>query len=372
MDQFTWPTGPSRDMSGLVDKLKPKNIVWITPLINRSDQGDIPELGAGGGGGDLTQTHELEITDPQTGLKLIELCRHQIRDDKELTQTLRLLEEVLRSDRGTVPLDWLDTSLEEDYIPLEDLAQLLIGVAGRKDRRQNRTERVQHVLESEEENTRRIVRSKVMRTKSWTPEISIEGLFGHLCTGTVFSHDHEMRLIRDVGTVPHPKSSPQRSACERGESATPKSSRFGPRPGRGPLSLQPASGRSSPAIGEASDENLGSFFPNKCQGTTDIDIGTPTICRVKLGMPSRERPEPKDGGFLARSFLGWLDPQGGESGRTKRTVSEKIDREHVNTTTKRKRNISPRTARSGPDDGELGNSPIDRIHQQQGQSNPLD
>lgn len=206
--------------------------------------------------------------------------------------------------------------------------------------------------------------------ESWTPEISIEGLFGHLCTGTVFSHDHEMRLIRDVGTVPHPKSSPQRSSCERGESATPKSSRFGPRPGRGPLSLQPASGRPSPAVGEASDEHSGSVFPNKCQGTTDI--GTPTICRAKLGMPSRERPEPKDGGFLARSFLGWLDPQGGESGRTKRTVSEKIDREHVNTTTKRKRNISPRTARSGPDDGELGNSPIDRIHQQQGQSNPLD
>lgn len=159
-----------------------KNIVWITPLINRSDQGDIPELGAGGGGGDLTQTHELEITDPQTGLKLIELCRHQIQDDKQLTQTLRLLEEVLRSDRGTVPLDWLDTSLEEKYIPLEDIAQLLIGVAGRKDRRQNRrdhpaqslnglySERVQHVLEIEEESTRSIVRSKVMRRKSFAKE----------------------------------------------------------------------------------------------------------------------------------------------------------------------------------------------------------
>lgn len=192
--------------------------------------------------------------------------------------------------------------------------------------------------------------------ESWTPEISIEGLFGHLCTGTVFSHDHEMRLIRNVGTVPHPKSSRRRSSCERGESATPKSSRFGPRPGCGPLSLQPVSGRSSPAIGEASDEDLGSVFPNKRLGTTDI--GTPTICRAKLGMPSRERPEPKDGGLLARSFLGWLDPQGGESGRTKRTMSEKID--------------SPRTARSGPDVGELSNSPIDRIHQLQGQSNPLD
>lgn len=114
------------------------NIVWITPLINHSEQGDIPELGAGGGGGDLTQTHELEITDPKTIFKLIELCKHQIQDDKTLTQTLRVLEEFIGSERRTMPLDSVDTSLKEKNIPFEDLTRLLIEVAARMDRRHNR------------------------------------------------------------------------------------------------------------------------------------------------------------------------------------------------------------------------------------------
>ncbi|KAL8889856.1 MAG: hypothetical protein Q9215_002948 [Flavoplaca cf. flavocitrina] len=114
------------------------NIVWITPLINHSEQGDIPELGAGGGGGDLSQTHELEITDPETIFKLIELCKHQIQDDKTLTQTLRVLEEFIGSERRTMPLDSVDTSLKEKNIPFEDLTRLLSEVAARMDRRHNR------------------------------------------------------------------------------------------------------------------------------------------------------------------------------------------------------------------------------------------
>ncbi len=393
-----------------------KNTVWITPLINRSDQGDTPELGAGGGGGDLTQTHELEITDPQAGLKLIELCRHQIHDDKELTQIVCLLEKILCSDGKTVPLNLLDTSLEENDIPLEDFAQLLIGVANRKHCRQNRTdhpaqslnglypERIQLVLNIDEESRRSLVRSEVMRAKrlakehqrfpysrhssyeelchflsifrpvdiypcvtdkeNWTPEISIEGLFGHLCRGTVFSHDHEMRLI--PGKILHPRSSPLQISCESGESATHEPSRFGLRSGCGPLSFQSASGWSRPVNGEASDKDRGSLRPNKRRGSTDIT--TPTTRRTKLGMPSQERPERQDGGVLAPSFLEWLNPQGGESGRTKRILSERIDGENMAITARRKWNLSPPTARSG---GELSESPSNQRHQLLGPSNPL-
>ncbi len=107
-------------------------------MINHSEQGGIPELGAGGGGGDLTQRHELEITDPETILKLIELCKHQIQDDKTLTQTLRLLEEFIGSERRAIPLDSVDLSLKEKNIPFEDLTRLLTEVAARMDCRHNR------------------------------------------------------------------------------------------------------------------------------------------------------------------------------------------------------------------------------------------
>ncbi|CAO1605635.1 hypothetical protein XANCAGTX0491_009143 [Xanthoria calcicola] len=393
-----------------------KNTVWITPLINRSDQGDTPELGAGGGGGDLTQTHELEITDPQAGLKLIELCRHQIHDDKELAQIVCLLEKILCSDTKTVPLNLLDTSLEENDIPLEDFAQLLIGVANRKHCRQNRTdhpaqslnelypERIQLVLNIDEEKRRSLVRSEAMRAKgfakehqrfpysrhssytelchflstfrpvdiypcvtdkeNWSPEISIEGLFGHLCRGTVFSHDHEMQLV--PGRILHRSSSPLQSSCERGESATHEPSHFGLKSGCGLLSLQSASGRLSPVNGEASDKDGGSLRPNKRRGSTDIT--SPTTRRAKLGMPSHERPERQDGGVLAPSFLEWLNPQGGESGRTNHIWSEKIDGENMAITTRRKWKLSPPIARSGE---ELSESPSNQPHQLLGPSNPL-
>lgn len=117
-----------------------KKVVWITPLINRSDQGDIPELGAGGGGGDLTQTHELELSDPQAGLKLVELCRQQIQDGKEVPQTLRLIGDLLCSGKRMVRLDLLDASLKEDEIPLPTLTRILIKATARKDKIRNQTD----------------------------------------------------------------------------------------------------------------------------------------------------------------------------------------------------------------------------------------
>ena len=115
-------------------------VVWITPLINRSDQGDIPELGAGGGGGDLTQTHELEVSDPQARLKLVELCRQQIQDGKEVPQTLRLIGDLLCSGKRMVRLDLLDASLKEDEIPLPTLTRILIKTTARKDGLRNQTD----------------------------------------------------------------------------------------------------------------------------------------------------------------------------------------------------------------------------------------
>ncbi|KAL8774030.1 MAG: hypothetical protein Q9209_001138 [Squamulea sp. 1 TL-2023] len=157
-----------------------KNIVWITPLISRSDQGDIPELGAGGGGGDLVQIHELELFDPQAGLKLVELCKHQILDNRNLTQTLRLVNDVLYSDKKTVTLNLFDASLDKEDIPLESLTHLLIEAAARNYRLQERKDslnrplntlyprRKQSAVEGEVENARHVVRHNITHMKEST------------------------------------------------------------------------------------------------------------------------------------------------------------------------------------------------------------
>ncbi|KAL8749004.1 MAG: hypothetical protein Q9184_006977 [Pyrenodesmia sp. 2 TL-2023] len=104
-------------------------VVWITPSITRTKEGNVPELGAGGGGGDLIQCHELDLGDPEAGLRLIELCGKQIRDQKALRLTVDLVEQMVYSRKHVVDLSRLDGSLTEDPIPLEKLAYLLSKVA---------------------------------------------------------------------------------------------------------------------------------------------------------------------------------------------------------------------------------------------------
>ncbi|KAL8783663.1 MAG: hypothetical protein Q9213_004457 [Squamulea squamosa] len=377
------------------------NIIWITPLINRSAKGDIPELGAGGGGGDLIQTHMLELTDPQAGLKLIELCKHQIPDDKNLTRTLHLVKDVLCSGKKTVTLSLLDTSLDKEDIPLESLIHLLTEAATRNDRPQKRTDSITRPLnrlyqrrdpsavEGEAENARRVVRHSsytelchllsifrpmdvypcVTDEDSWNPEISIESLFSHLCTGTSFSHDQQMRLIYGVDTVSHLENSPRQSSCARAHNGTPKSEPPKSRENSGLLLGQSASGQSSPAITRASSEELGSATPKKRRVTTCIS--TSSSCRVKLEMSSQGRFEEQIEGVLARSFSGWLDPMGKESTSKELTMFDSTGKKSRNIT-KRESTAPPRPTRSGSDGGEHNRSPFSWSDGLSRQSNLLD
>ncbi|KAL8895827.1 MAG: hypothetical protein Q9207_007993 [Kuettlingeria erythrocarpa] len=119
---------------------KSSKVVWITPLITRSKRGNVPELGAGGGGRDLIQSHELDLGDPEAGLQLIELCGKQIRDEKALRLTVHLVEKMVYSSQRMVDLSRLDGLLTEDAIPLEKLAYLLSEVADQEDNLQHHDE----------------------------------------------------------------------------------------------------------------------------------------------------------------------------------------------------------------------------------------
>ena len=111
--------------------LDTSDIVWITPIISRSSEGVIiPEVGAGGGERDLTQIHELELSDPKAVLELMRLCLNNIHDKKAQEKTLKFLSSTIFSHRKSVSLYALGLQNYDDAIPLVRLIELLAKVAG--------------------------------------------------------------------------------------------------------------------------------------------------------------------------------------------------------------------------------------------------
>ncbi|KAL9022170.1 MAG: hypothetical protein Q9185_000570 [Variospora sp. 1 TL-2023] len=201
---------------------KSRNVVWITPLISRSKEGDVRELGAGGGGGDLVQNHELELAGPETGQRLIELCKSHIQDTNVLRLIDRLVRDALYSRKMTIDLNVLGRSLREDAVPLDRFACLLGHVANREDSLPDSSMSVssplhcrpwllgdspthlqfpysRHSSYKETCHLLSVIKSMdvwpcVTNEESWAGKISIKTLFGRLSSGTSFSYDDEMRL----------------------------------------------------------------------------------------------------------------------------------------------------------------------------------
>ncbi|KAI4092965.1 MAG: hypothetical protein LQ344_003181 [Seirophora lacunosa] len=218
---------------------KSRNVVWITPLISRSITGDVRELGAGGGGRDLVQNHELELADSETGQRLIQLCGLHIQDEGVLRLVRRLVGDALYSRKKTIDLNLLNQSLREDAVSLDRFACLLGDVANQKESLQDSfvsvslplncrplgdssthlVRRMSYGIEPRLIRYQRFPYSRhssyeemchllsVIRTmdvwpcvtneKSWATGVMIKTLFGHLSFGTSFSYDDEMRLRSD-------------------------------------------------------------------------------------------------------------------------------------------------------------------------------
>lgn len=105
--------------------MKSNNSVFIKPIITRDRTGvEVPELGAGGGKGDLYQIHELELPDEVTVQKLEEVLSEHIADEGVLSQTRKTLKLAFTSKHRVLSLD--DFGLADDAdIPLKDLAYML-------------------------------------------------------------------------------------------------------------------------------------------------------------------------------------------------------------------------------------------------------
>lgn len=219
------------------------NAVFITPIVTRASDGlEVPELGAGGGKGDLYQNHELELPDESTVQQLEKLCLEQIQDNKVLSQTKEALISAFKSKKRTLSLD--EYGLKDDSdISLSELVAIISH--GQKDRIEVSRHAGNSTLagvrgEGGRELPRTIVsffslicvsafvRQKMANTQckqfpysrhssyselcefisafkpkdihpctvdpeTWSEEVSMKSLFGHLCSGEDFLHDRCMR-----------------------------------------------------------------------------------------------------------------------------------------------------------------------------------
>ncbi|KAL8793281.1 MAG: hypothetical protein Q9195_004141 [Heterodermia aff. obscurata] len=107
------------------EALKSPNVVWITPIITHSSDGDdVLEMGAGGGGGDLTQ-HELEVDDKETAEELLQLCFCALEDISAKNEIKRMISEAFHSPAQRIPLDSISSTFSDPELPLEHFARSL-------------------------------------------------------------------------------------------------------------------------------------------------------------------------------------------------------------------------------------------------------
>ncbi|KAF2839351.1 hypothetical protein M501DRAFT_1016430 [Patellaria atrata CBS 101060] len=200
-----------------------KPVVWIRPIVTRTRNGeDIPELGAGGGKGDLDEFHELEVNDDRIKALLSNLYRTKYEDDPE---TKVKLEDFLSSfdsaRQSTIRLNEDDVKgslLEKDAmgdLNIEELAELIANVAnnrkvGHSDHALSCSQRKSEVVKDFPDEITfpysrhssyselceliqafnpRDIYPCVVDYHQWNNSLSMKALFGHLCPTASFVND---------------------------------------------------------------------------------------------------------------------------------------------------------------------------------------
>jgi DNA cross-link repair 1C protein len=198
--------------------LKAKHVVWINPVITRSAEGIVvPEHGAGGGGGDLHQTPELELRDMRSTSEIVDLCKQFVREPLDVQRLLAQIE-VVRSSRDLrIPIKGVDLDTEGD-ITLQEFAQRLLALDTAVQSTHEdflpqgpvlhggpATDTI-HFPFSRHSSYNELcdlvaafkpgdIYPCTVDEQTWTEDVSMKALFGHLCSGLVFRHDEEMRSL---------------------------------------------------------------------------------------------------------------------------------------------------------------------------------
>lgn len=102
-----------------------RKTVCIIPIVNRTNDGlEVPDKGAGGGLGDLYQTHDLELPDKSTLDELERLCFEHIQDDDKRSRITGALLEAFQSKSKSLSLDSYGMK-DDNEIPLQKLVKIL-------------------------------------------------------------------------------------------------------------------------------------------------------------------------------------------------------------------------------------------------------
>lgn len=216
----------------LCQTVKSAKVVVIDPIVTRDEHGtEIPELGVGGGKGDLYQHHELELPDEGTVMALDRMCREQIKDERLQFRVRHALRSAYYNKRS---FRLEDCGLTEDSeISTSDLidmiskvisdgggSRLLTGAGSENHLPRRIVCGIPHSCDSRKETEieqtfpysrhasykelcalvvafrPKDIHPCTVDPVTWSESSSMESLFGHLCSGTIFAHDQVMRQAR--------------------------------------------------------------------------------------------------------------------------------------------------------------------------------
>jgi DNA cross-link repair 1C protein len=194
--------------------LKKPNLVWITPIVSRTADGtEVYEIGAGGGGGDLYQTPELDIADPEALLALQALCADSLRDANMLEKALAALQKMSSAGNSRASLEGLDIDLDSDAdVTLKDFIKLISHSRKLSQKEQRLTipdtklttaVHFPYSRHSSYNELRELVSAFkpkdicpcTVDLDTWTEDVSMETLFGDLCSEKIFVYDAENRVV---------------------------------------------------------------------------------------------------------------------------------------------------------------------------------
>lgn len=183
-------------------------IVHIIPIVTCANGTEIPELGAGGGQGDLDQGEELETGTMADIGQLMKVCAATIGDEVLCAKVLALLEHSVSNGNGKLKVSLQtrnpDQESQEDFSLPNLVSVLSTRVSSDQFAKptQNRTIRFpysRHSSFSELCGFLAAFRPSdvypcTVDNDCWTPAISMRSLFGNLCCSDVFRHDAEMMI----------------------------------------------------------------------------------------------------------------------------------------------------------------------------------
>ena len=194
-------------------QLSKRDVVWITPIITRTRQGqEVLELGAGGGGGDLYQVPLLDITDLLALEKLEKLFEEKIGDSQTRSKILQKIADARDAGDPRLSLEGIEKDVYDD-IKITELVDLMsTGMRSNlhkpalsKASLGNLPDTIHFPYSRHSSYTELCHLLSIFKPKdvypctvdpeTWTEQVSMSYLFGQCCSEQTFFHDQSMRLI---------------------------------------------------------------------------------------------------------------------------------------------------------------------------------